>query len=204
MLDRRLLVLALVACSGKASEPTAEPVKHVPADAAVDGITEIGGNDPKRFTDPDPEHPTAPMRPAHNRPSRPIDVMLKSTPAGARAAVDGVPIGYTPTYWYGESDGREHEFTFSLRGYGSGRYRFVPIQSGTVHARLEPVSDEGLIDGGVDPVTVPNAPPQFTPANPGPSGPLDSPRPPDTVVTPVDAATGSGSASSGSKVGPQP
>lgn len=184
-----VLLLVLASCSSK-SEPAPEPPPPPPpADAPVDTITEIGANDPSRFTDPDPAHRPVPATKPRNRPTRPIDIILKSTPTGAQASVDGVVVGRTPAYWYGESDGREHEFTFVLRGHAVGRYRFVPIQSGTVHARLEVVSYE-TPDAGVDPVTSPTQP-SFTP-DPTPA-PLDTPRPPDTVITP-GSGSGSGSA----------
>lgn len=179
------LLLSLASCSSK-SEPTPAPPPPPPVDAAVDSITEISGNDPSRFTDPDPTL-RVPNKAPRNRPTRPIDIILKSSPPGASAAVDGVVVGHTPAYWYGDSDGRDHEFTFVLPGHAVGRYRFVPLQSGIVHARLDPLSDD-LPDGGVgvDPITSPKQP-SFTP-DPTP-GPIDSPRPPDTVITP-----GSGSA----------
>jgi hypothetical protein len=177
----------------------------------VDTITEIGVSDPNRFTDPDPTPRNPPAKAPRNRPARPIDIILKSSPPGAQAAVDGVIVGHTPAYWYGESDGREHEFTFVLGGHTSARYRFVPIQSGTVHAKLDLVSDE-VPDAGVDPVTSQKQP-TFTP-DPRPA-PLDTPKPPDTVITPGSgsaqgSATGSGSGSSTGEFngfpgkGPQP
>jgi len=95
------------------------------------------------------------------RPSHPIDVILRSTPNGAEAAVDGIPLGPTPAYWNGTADGHEHEFTFVLPGHAVARYRFVPITSGVIHARLERIpSDE--IDAGVsasDPPGIPTLPP---------------------------------------------
>ena len=184
------LVLA-VGCSGKSSPPPPSPTPAPPGDAGIDGITQIGTNDPTRFTDPDPSHSiTRPVRPK-DRAARPIDIILRTTPPGAVAAVDGVQIGLTPAYWFGESDGREHEFTFTRRGYASGRYRFVPITSGTIHATLDPVAEDPQ-DGGLA----------------APSSPTFSaePRvnPPETVITidagmavPIDAAEEMGR-------GPQP
>ena len=175
-----LLLVTLAACSSKGDAPKQEPPPPPPPDAPVDSITEIGANDPDRFTDPDPAYRPAGGKPARNRPARPIDIILKSSPPGASAAVDGVVVGRTPAYWYGDADGREHEFTFVLPGHAVGRYRFVPIQSGTVHARLELIS-EAIVDAGVDPVTSPKQP-TFTP-DPTPS-PIETPKPPDTVITP--------------------
>jgi len=184
-------LLVLVACSGGESTPPPKPAPPPPAAPVDAGITTIGTNDPDRFTDPDPSRSVGqPVRTTRKVPHRPIDIMLKSTPSGAMAAVDGVTIGHTPAYWYGEADGRDHEFTFVLAGHAVGRYRFVPIQSGTVHARLEAVSEELPHDAGVDPVTQPITPQPFTPANPEPPAPIETPQPPDTVTAPLDAGSG--------------
>jgi len=191
----RAAIAAIVAlgasCSPK-SEPPPQPVQ-APADAATtDGITAIGTFDPAsgRHLDDDGAGVTRPVRPK-NRPTRPLDIMLRSTPTGAMAAVDGVQVGITPAYWFGESDGREHEFTFVLRNHAVARYRFVPIQSGVVHARLEPVAVDEIHDGGVPPEMAP--PPTFTPD----AAPV---MPPPTVITPVDAQL----APNPSDFGPQP
>jgi len=61
---------------------------------------------------------------------------LRSTPPGAIAAVDGVPVGPTPAVWEGSTDGRPREFTFVLPGYSIARYRFIPMQNGVVHGTL--------------------------------------------------------------------
>jgi hypothetical protein len=70
------------------------------------------------------------------RKGRPIELILRSTPAGAIAAVDGEAVGPTPAVWEGDTDGRAREFTFVLPGYAIARYRFVPMQSGVVHGTL--------------------------------------------------------------------
>jgi hypothetical protein len=176
--------MVLGGCSSKGEPPTQQPTPP-PVDAApADTITEIGGNDPDRFVDPDPTHRVPAAKKPRVRPARPIDIMLKSSPSGATAFVDGVAIGPTPTYWYGDSDGKEHEFAFSLRGHGVGRYRFVPIQSGTVHARLAPMTEDTPID------------PTKAPGGGTPRRPLDTPKPPDTVLTPNPNA-GNGTNGSG-------
>jgi len=135
--------------SGSAPAPVLTPVPPAPVDAGVvpsDGITEIGTFDAASgmHLDDDatnPGHVTPPPRTVHT--GKAIDIMLKSTPPGAMAAVDGVQMGPTPTYWpAGEADGREHEFTFVLRGFAVARYRFVPISSGVVHARLEAIVED--------------------------------------------------------------
>ncbi|MEO8700519.1 MAG: hypothetical protein ABI867_10770 [Kofleriaceae bacterium] len=170
-MHRCALVCVALSCSGEA--PPAAPAKPATTqDAGVDGITDIGSVEPGAL-DGDPRNPRVAAQRFKNRPPRPIDVVLKTEPPGAIAAVDGVEIGVTPTYWYGESDGREHEFTFVLRNHAVARYRFVPIQSGTVHARLDPIAADPVV-GKRDPMT--------------PSGvlePAPSPvPPPPTVITP--------------------
>lgn len=198
---RPLLLLVLASCSSKSEPPPETPP---PADAAVplDTITEIGSTDPDRFLDPDPARRTPATKPQRNRPARPIDIILKSSPPGAEAAVDGVSVGRTPAYWYGDADGREHEFTFVMHGHDTARYRFVPIQSGTVHAKLDVVDNPPP----VDPVTAPKPTnPSLTDPTPAPLDtpkPVDAPKPPDTVITPESGSgSGSGSAGSGSSQG---
>jgi hypothetical protein len=108
-----------------------------PATAADVPGTHLDDDAPVR-----PRSPTAPRPPAH-----PIDITLRTTPAGARATVDGVPIGTTPAFWSGDANGHDHEFTFVLDGrqpngqrYAVARYRFVPVTSGILHVRLEPLA----------------------------------------------------------------
>src|SRR5262249_13863675 len=139
-------------------EPAPAPPPPPPRDAAVDGITTIGEYDPAsgRHLDEDGASRTL-ARPAPSRPGRPIDVTLRSTPPGAVAMVDGGPIGNTPTYWAGEANGREHTFSFELAGYAGQFYRFVPVASGVIHVRLDPVV--GDIDAGTpEPPRVPTPP----------------------------------------------
>ena len=167
------LALLIAACSSSSAPPPPPPA--VPVDAAVDGITIIGDHDPNaRHLDEGGTGRVAPKQ-KPNRASRPIDIMLRTTPHGADARVDGVYIGLTPTFWYGDSDGREHEFTFTLRGYATGRYRFVPVQSGIIHAQLEPVAEDNP-DAGIKPQIAPNFAPDAAVVTP-----------PPTVLTP-DAA----------------
>jgi hypothetical protein len=66
-----------------------------------------------------------------------IELVLRSTPPGAIASIDGKPIGNTPTFWRGAADGKPHEYTFTKRGYSMARYRFVSTQSGVVHGSLK-------------------------------------------------------------------
>jgi hypothetical protein len=175
-----VLLVLVGACSEKAPESAPAPAPGsasqtapAPADAAVvpsDGITAIGTFDPDSGMHLDDEAPPAtppiagggpPFSPPGQPPAtpprpgshgKPIDVVLKSSPPGAMAAVDGVQIGPTPTYWSnGAADGREHEFTFVLRGFAAARYRFVPVASGVIHARLEAIADDRPADGGTAP-----------------------------------------------------
>lgn len=174
------VVAAVAACGSPSSSPPAPqpaPAGHGHGDAGVSGITTIHGFDPSSGMHLDEgggEH-VAPPRPT-SRGQRPIDVTLRSTPPGAEVAVDGVVVGTTPTYWPGDADGREHEFTFALPGHAVARYRFVPVTSGVIHARLEPIVDEP--DAGV---------PQPEP-EPEPHAAPRPPPPPPTVITPDAAA----------------
>ncbi|MGE0868071.1 MAG: PEGA domain-containing protein [Kofleriaceae bacterium] len=163
-------------CTAKSEPPPApatKPVAPAPAsDAGAPAITTIDRFDPQSGMHLDDDAVAKqPARPA-SRPGRPIDITLRSSPPGARVAVDGVPLGNTPQLWSGET-GRDHEFTFVMQGYAVARYRFIPIASGVVHAQLDPISDDGSDAGSA-----------ATPLEP--SNPL-APPPPPTVITP-DAA----------------
>jgi hypothetical protein len=141
-------------------------------------------------------------QPLPGRERRAIDVTLRSTPPGAVASVDGTPIGNTPAFWSGYADGREHQFVFTLPGHSIARYRFVPVSSGVIHARLDRIAEEP--DAGVAP------PPEVVP-QPAPSA-VVPPAPPPTIVTPAhDAAVSAppvvppaAPAGSAAPVGPQP
>jgi hypothetical protein len=212
-MTRAVLVLAVLAgCPSKSDAPAATappPEKPVVADAGIDGITTISGYDPRSGMHLDDDVPgvvTAQPQP-RTRPGRPIDITLRSSPSGARVAVDGVPKGLTPGYWEGTT-GAEHEFTFVLDGYQMARYRFVPIASGVVHARLEPLTEE-TTDAGVPPMGVPPAmspaTPRVPPARVSPAVDAAVVRPPGPdaaiVVVPADAAVADPGSSG---AGPQP
>lgn len=207
-----LAVTTLVACSSKKkdepeSRPQPSPVGTlIHGDAGVTAV--VTGIDPStmHIDDDVPRSPVqAPQQP--NRPGRPIDVTLRSTPAGAQVAVDGTVIGNTPAYWNGMADGHEHEFVFTMHGYAIARYRFVPVASGVIHGRLDVIHEES--DAGVPPpppevvpprapttpsINPPSAPPTIVPdaASPPPAGPVPGP------VGPTP------SADSNLPVGPQP
>lgn len=192
------IAAACAGCSGEGAPQVPPPTPPAPPqDAAIDGVTVLPSVDPLSGMHLD-EGP-APARVAasrpKNRPARPIDVTLKSEPQGALAAVDGRPIGTTPTFWAGESDGLEHEFTFALAGHATARYRFVPITSGVLHAQLRPVGEEAQ-GSALEPViapklvpdaAVPAAPvvPDAAPAPPPPAPPAPTPPAPAGGVGPT-------------------
>jgi hypothetical protein len=186
------LIFAL-ACSGKSEPPRAEPPPEATRGEASAGDRAVEATgDPSAAVRGDREaagQPPVRQGPAR---SRPIDIVLRSSPPGATAAVDGVPIGPTPTYWSGDANGREHEFTFVLPGYAFARYRFVPITSGVVHARLEVLAED--TDAGVPAEmmrVVPHAMPDVPrPRTPPPSPPGGATSPPEGGPAPPDAAPG--------------
>lgn len=160
------LLLACACGGGDAEPPAPQPVMLVPADAALTA------------------GPTAPAEPAFTsrqgakRAGRPIEVILRSSPAGAKVAVDGVELGVTPTIWLGET-GAPHEFTFVLTGYAVARYRFVPVASGVVHPRLVPMAEDR---------NAPRPPPQMIAPEPAPAPTVVEPEPEPAPMPPADAA----------------
>jgi hypothetical protein len=189
-------IAMLVACSSKtAPDPTPQPAPRPRPDAGVPGITTIHDYDPASGMHLDEGGDRRPSAPAGQaRQPHPIDVTLRSSPSGAQVAVDGVPIGYTPTYWPGQADGREHEFTFVLPGHATARYRFVPITSGVIHARLEPIAEEpdaGVSEGAPEGAAVPREGAGLVNSPPAPVAPSKdayTPAPPPTVIAPPGAA----------------
>jgi len=176
---------ALAACTGKKQDepPPSEPPPVgalVRGDAGITAV--VTTVDPNLHMDDDvTAHPVQnPAQP--NRPGRPIDVTLRSTPPGAQVAVDGTVLGSTPAYWNGMADGREHEFVFTMRGYAIARYRFVPVASGVIHGRLDPIIAE--TDAGVQ-----TPPPEVLAPHAQPSPSINPPSAPPTIVT--DAGVGS-------------
>ena len=175
-------VVLLIACSGGEAEPPPAPPPVKP-DAAVAPPPAPLEPINVHVDDDVPRKP--PTNPAQKHPSHPIDITLRSSPSGARASVDGTVIGVTPTYWSGEADGREHTFVFVYepqqktgQRYALAQYRFVPVTSGVIHARLEPIaSDENQ----------PQPPPEVVP----PPAPPPPSAPPPPTATP-DAWTGMG------------
>jgi hypothetical protein len=167
------VAICLACAAACSSKPAPSPVEQaVPHDAGA--VVEQAPFDPLT----DAPIGRAPSRPAAPRASHPIDVILRSSPPSATVAIDGVLVGTTPTYWAGEANGREHEFLFVRKGYAYARYRFVPITSGVVHARLEPVAEDS--DAGVPPEVIrlpdePPPPPARRPPLPDAAPPRDEP-----------------------------
>jgi len=178
----RLVVLALLAACSDRTAPTAKTDPSKPGSAAP-----IDPSSPDRAA-PRPDdvpHVTPPAPNPHG--AHAIEITLRSSPAGATAAVDGTAVGTTPAYWSGDADGREHEFTFDLRGYALARYRFVPVTSGVIHARLDPIAEE--VDAGVSPETaLPKTGSVLVNPPPAPVAPDAYVAPPPPVVPP-DAFT---------------
>lgn len=174
---------ALTVDAGPPQPPPPEP-----------GITTTPRYDPRDgyHLDPDPVSPTASG--GASRRARPVvSLLLRSTPVGAIAAVDGQNLGPTPVLWEGES-GRAHDFTFRLPGHALARYKFVPITSGVVHGTLVRVTYEAA--EGMPAGVAPAAPTGGKPAQPAqPAAPVpvdaapevDAPPPPVDAPLPIDA-----------------
>lgn len=178
---RALLVLTAIAGCKESAPPPAPPPPPV-RDAGVDAITMIPGYDPMsgmHLDDDTPSHP--PVARPQPKLVHPIDIILRSSPSGARAAVDGTEIDRTPTFVQVEA-GKPHEFTFNLEGYAFARYRFVPVTNGVVHARLDPIAED--VDAGVPPEVVVPPPPAVVP----PPAPLAPPPPAPVAVDATQVA----------------
>jgi hypothetical protein len=200
-----LAVLLCGACADDAEKP--KPVAP-PAAAPIDaGVVNAGPTvtfDPtSAHLDDGPSTPTE-VRPTARRATRPIEIVLRSTPNAARVFVDGEDRGITPMLWQGETG--EHVFTFVKKDHAMARYRFWAITSGIVHARLEPVAEE--VKTGTPPpeLVSPQVPAPHTILTPDASTPNVTP--PDAArlgPSPTDAAAPpSIDAPAGSPVGPLP
>jgi hypothetical protein len=187
---RSLAVALLVtaSCSGHhddtARRKPDSPITFVPSDASPNAVAPASDSSANNQGD----LAALPVQPPPGGPRerRPIDVTLRSTPPGAVVAVDGTALGVTPAFWGGYADGHEHEFVFTMPKYAIARYRFVPVTSGVIHARLDPIAEEH--DAGVAP------PPEVVPVQPPPV----PASPPPPLLTPDAATVGSGSAATGS------
>ena len=135
-----LLVPACVGDRGDAPDKVmqTEAVVTLPPDAGVGDArpapvaTDLGGF----HLDTGGTDVWQPQRDKRN-PSRTLRLTLRSSPPGAMAHVDGVPVGATPTYWEGKATGKPRNFVFTRRGYAMARYRFVPVTDGVVHGTLD-------------------------------------------------------------------
>jgi hypothetical protein len=196
------VIAVLAACNGGSSTstsassgaPAPPPTLVTPVDAAPpDGTTTLPDTDPNLHLDPydnvdvTESSEAGPVQPrAKSR--RILEILLRSTPPGATAIVDGRVIGTTPTYWEGEFTGHEREFTFVLPGHTLARYRFVPIQNGIVHARLTPVLSD--VPGATPPLVLPQLPKLAPdqPRKPAASPPDAAPAPELDAAAAADAA----------------
>jgi hypothetical protein len=124
------------ASNAQAAPPPARASGSTPPSASE---TEPSGF---HLDDPEVEY-EIPRRTSRPRKGRTVQLVLRSSPPGAVAAVDGVALGPTPALWEGVVDSTPREFTFVLAGYAIARYRFVPMRSGIVHGTLEPIETEG-------------------------------------------------------------
>lgn len=120
----------------------------------------IGAYDPNAGSHLDDMDPTAPATPRVTRHAgRPVEIMLRSTPSGANVSVDGPTVGKTPMTWTGGTG--DHVFSFYLAGHAFTQYKFLVVQTGVVHARLEPASSD--VDAGVPPAHLVQQPISITP-----------------------------------------
>ncbi|MEZ4362905.1 MAG: hypothetical protein R3B48_22125 [Kofleriaceae bacterium] len=190
-----VLAVSMLACGG--GEAPLPPLEALDAGAGPipePGVSTLPTFDPASAAHLDREdRPATPPSTARlrNRTARTLGIMLRSTPKGAIAAVDGVPVGPTPTYWEGEFTGQEREFTFALVGHAVARYRFTPVTSGVVHGSLEPIATAP--GAGPPPIPRPSvapvAPPPVAPPSPRAAPESGSSQAPTPRPTSEDAAT---------------
>jgi hypothetical protein len=161
------MILVASACSGTAQDPKPEPAPMVASDGGADAVSQ-----------PIAATPTAP--PVPKRPTRPIEIILRSTPGESEAWVDGAYIGITPQVWGGET-GAPHTFMFKKAGYAMAQYRFVPVTTGILHPRLDPVAED--VDAGVPP------PREVAPAELAPPASISADAEAAPMAPPPDAFT---------------
>jgi len=208
---RKLIVAALVLCACSDTSESRKPVDPAPVavvpDAGVAPAGPIATFDPLTgHLDDGPVTPAG-TRPATRRAARPIELVLRSTPGGARVFVDGDDKGVTPVLWQGDTG--EHVFTFVKKDHAMARYRFFAITSGVVHARLDPVIED--VKTGTPPpeLVQPQVPAPPTLVSPDAATPRVMAPPVDAAVPQapvmIDAASPPAiDAPSGSPVGPTP
>lgn len=178
-----IIALAIAGCSGE--KPPAPP----PPPHGVLANADAGVADAVQLQAADLEGVARPTKKA----GRPIDILLRSSPVPAKVSVDGTPVGVTPQVWIGET-GALHTFVFEAPGYAEAKFQFVPVSSGVLHPRLDPVIE--YLDAGVTPPreVVPQPPPPATidvDAQPAPLAPSPPPSI-DAAVAPDASAPGLG------------
>lgn len=141
------------------------PAGPTPSDAGLPDAEiahRASGTDPAYHLDVPTSVGWRPTR-EQSAPARVLRLTLRSTPPGATALVDGVPIGATPTYWEGPASGKPRNFVFTLRGHSMARYRFVPTTDGVVHATLKKLAAEPADAGPAHDEPAENEPPAGDP-----------------------------------------
>jgi len=153
-----LSLLPLLACATKDSgsdsqvvePPLSSDAMPLAVEAAPTGITEAPNTGTHLDGEPAPYIPRGYVPRTNN--GKTIELVLRSSPAGATASIDGKAIGLTPTFWSGKADQRSHEFTFVKEGHAIARYRFVATHSGIVHGTLAPLQTAPeAVDAPLDP-----------------------------------------------------
>ncbi len=124
--------------SAEVAQPPAEkaPLPEIKLPPLPETGTHLDGSGPN-YTPLVPK--TSRVSPSQKNKGATIDLILRSSPPGATASIDGKVIGVTPTFWSGEAGHKNHDFTFVKDGFSMARYRFVAVKSGVVHASLSPL-----------------------------------------------------------------
>jgi hypothetical protein len=144
------LPFALLLLSLACSDENAAPKTKAPGDAVIDAAPakveeKVAVPAPStaspiaKGTHLDPsevEYQPRAQRP-QKRSAPAVEITLRSSPPGAKASIDGIQVGITPTFYELKRDGRAHEFTFAKEGYAVARYRFVATRNGVVHGTLK-------------------------------------------------------------------
>lgn len=179
-MKRALLAIGCLGlgCSGDSAAPP-PPAVGAPGDAALDGVPSLGPYDPATSA-PGSRRPSKPRSP------RAIDIMLRSTPTGAGVYVGNEYVGTTPTIWTGEPATEPVDFVFVKPNHAPARYKFIPITSGLVHGRLEPLAVDAR-DAGLEPLIAPKLAPDASVPPPD-----AAPPPPVDAAAPVDAGSARG------------